>query len=116
MLAFALPITGTESVQWVAIIGDEMESLQKNETWELARRPPGRKIVTCKWLFKNKERLSPSEGIKHKARVVASGRLYLSGWPLYPIPANPRPERGIGPGVSQGGGARARAAGFLPLS
>ena len=35
--------------------GDEMESLHKNETWELVPKPPGRKIVTCKWVYKKKE-------------------------------------------------------------
>ncbi|GAA0182094.1 hypothetical protein LIER_30321 [Lithospermum erythrorhizon] len=41
-------VTGTESVQWLAVIGDEIKSLQKNQTWELARKPAGRKVVTCK--------------------------------------------------------------------
>ncbi|GAA0144157.1 transmembrane signal receptor [Lithospermum erythrorhizon] len=66
-------VTGTESVQWPAAMGDEMESLQKNQTWELVRKPTGRKVVTCKWLFKKKEGLSPVEEIKYKARVVARG-------------------------------------------
>ena len=54
-------------------MGDEIESLQKNQTWELAKRPQGRNIITCKWVFKKKESLSPAEGIKYKARLVARG-------------------------------------------
>ena len=50
-----------------------MESLQKNKTWELVKRPLDRKIITCKWVFKKKEGISPTEGIKYKARVVARG-------------------------------------------
>ena len=29
--------------------------------------------MTCKWLFKNKEGLTPAEGIKNKAWLVAKG-------------------------------------------
>ena len=38
-----------------------MESLDKNQTWELVKRPKERKIVMCKWVFKKKEGTSPSE-------------------------------------------------------
>ena len=41
-------VIGTEYVQWLAAMGDEMESLQKNQTWEIARRALGRKVMTCK--------------------------------------------------------------------
>lgn len=58
-------VTDTEYVQWLAAMGDEIESLQKNHTWELARRPSGKKVVTCKWLFKKNEGLSPAEGNKY---------------------------------------------------
>jgi len=66
-------VIGTESVKRLASMRDEMESLQTNQTWELARRPLGRKVVTCKWLFKKKEGSSSAEGIKYKARLVAIG-------------------------------------------
>ena len=66
-------ISGSESAQWLAAMGDEMESLHKNGTWELVKRPAERKVVTCKWVFKRKEGISPAEGIKYKARVVARG-------------------------------------------
>ena len=50
-----------------------MESLQKNQTWELVKLPADRKVVTCKWVFRKKEGMSAAEGIKYKARVVARG-------------------------------------------
>ena len=31
-----------------------MNSLQKNTTWELVSLPLGRKLVQCKWVFRNK--------------------------------------------------------------
>jgi len=66
-------VTCSESTQWLAAMGDEMESLQKNQTWELPKKPQGRKIVTCKWVFKKKEGETVAEGIKYKARLVARG-------------------------------------------
>ncbi|MCF7184084.1 hypothetical protein L3H42_11345, partial [Corynebacterium sp. MC-13] len=66
-------VTCTESAQWLAAMGDEMESLHKNKTWDLVQRPPGRKIITCKWVFKKKEGMALAEGIKYKARVIAKG-------------------------------------------
>ncbi|KAJ8640321.1 hypothetical protein MRB53_017015 [Persea americana] len=36
-------------------MGEEIESLHKNQTWELVKPPKGQKIVGCKWVFKKKE-------------------------------------------------------------
>ncbi|KAL6322655.1 hypothetical protein AAG906_015341 [Vitis piasezkii] len=33
----------------------EMESLHKNDTWNLVRLPKGKNVVRCKWVFKRKE-------------------------------------------------------------
>ncbi|KAL1204478.1 Retrovirus-related Pol polyprotein from transposon TNT 1-94 [Cardamine amara subsp. amara] len=66
-------ISRSEAERWFAAMGDEMESHQKNNTWDLVTQPHGRKIVTCKWIFKKKEGISMAEGVKYKARVVARG-------------------------------------------
>ena len=39
-------ISGCEAAQWFAAMGDEMESLHKNHTWELVLLPSGRKVIT----------------------------------------------------------------------
>ena len=39
---------------WKAAMQEEFSSLQKNNTWELVDLTPGRKLVQCKWVFKNK--------------------------------------------------------------
>ena len=64
-------ILSSDSEKWFAAMGDEMESLHKNQTWDLVIQPSGRKIITCKWVFKKKEGISPAEGVKYKAGVVA---------------------------------------------
>ena len=52
---------------------DEMESLEKNGTWDLVKLPKDKKPVRCKWIFKSKEGISPSEPARYKARLVAKG-------------------------------------------
>ncbi|KAL0401655.1 UNVERIFIED_CONTAM: Retrovirus-related Pol polyprotein from transposon TNT 1-94 [Sesamum latifolium] len=52
---------------------EEMESLQKNHTWELVQLPEGKKAIGCKWVYKKKPAVSEKEGEKFKARLVAKG-------------------------------------------
>lgn len=54
-------------------MSEEMESLHKNQTWELLNRPKGQKIVGRKWVFKKKEGTPGVETARYKARLVAKG-------------------------------------------
>ena len=62
-----------DSSKWMIAMQEEMESLQKNKTWELVKLPKGKKVVRCKWVFKKKEGTSSSEEPRFKARLVAKG-------------------------------------------
>ena len=50
-------ISTPDSTSWLIAMNEELESLQKNKTWELVKSPKGKKIVGCKWVFKKKEGL-----------------------------------------------------------
>ena len=39
----------------------KIESLAKNETWDIVEVPKKKKIVGCKWIFKRKK--GPSSGV-----------------------------------------------------
>jgi hypothetical protein len=54
-------------------MSEEIESLHKNQTWELVELPKGQKIVGCKWVFKKKEGTPGVEASRFKARLVAKG-------------------------------------------
>lgn len=58
--------------RWKAAMNEEMKSLQKNETWELVDRPPGKKPAGCRWVYTVKHK---SDGTieRFKARLVAKG-------------------------------------------
>lgn len=38
---------------WRQAIQAEMDSIWKNNTWELTPLPPGHRAITCKWVFLN---------------------------------------------------------------
>ncbi|WKA07561.1 hypothetical protein VitviT2T_025368 [Vitis vinifera] len=58
--------------RWKATMNEEMESLQKNETWELVECPPGKKPVGCCWIYTVKYKADGSIE-RFKARLVAKG-------------------------------------------
>jgi hypothetical protein len=47
-------VDSTESKIWKDTMVEEMESLHKNETWDLTELRNGRKLISRKWLFKKK--------------------------------------------------------------
>ncbi|WVZ96487.1 hypothetical protein U9M48_042120, partial [Paspalum notatum var. saurae] len=48
-------ITSADCNNWVTAMQDEMESLDKNGTWDLVKLPIDKKPVRYKWIFKRKE-------------------------------------------------------------
>ena len=50
----------------------EIDSLLENGTWELARLPPDRKAIGCRWVFVIKHKSDGSVD-RYKARLVAQG-------------------------------------------
>ena len=57
---------------WVKATEEEIQIIEKNNTWELVNRPHGKDIIGVKWVYKTK--LNPDGTIqKHKARLVAKG-------------------------------------------
>ncbi len=81
----AEPSTYSEAIvsddcnRWITAMHDEMESLEKNHTWELVKLPKEKKPIRCKWIFKRKEGLSPSDEARYKAKLVAKGYSQIPG-------------------------------------
>lgn len=59
--------------KWDLASDDEMDSLIKNGTWVLVKRPKDRKVISCKWLYKLKPGMTEEDPKRHKARLVARG-------------------------------------------
>ncbi|CAN1837958.1 Retrovirus-related Pol polyprotein from transposon TNT 1-94 [Linum perenne] len=58
--------------RWNQAVLDELQALQKNQTWEMVDLPSGKRCVSCKWVFTVKYK---SDGTieRFKARLVARG-------------------------------------------
>ena len=59
--------------RWVQVMSEEMQSLYKNETWQLVQLPRGKKSIGCKWVYQHKEGPSEQGGIRYKMRLVDKG-------------------------------------------
>ena len=50
---------------------EEMQSLFKNHTWTLIEKPPSRRVVGCKWVYKVKKGILEVEPKRYKVKLVA---------------------------------------------
>ena len=57
---------------WRKVVSDEINTLNKNKTWEISELPLGKKLVGCKWLFTIKHKADGSIE-RLKACLVAKG-------------------------------------------
>lgn len=60
-----------DSVQWKSAMEEEMNYLEKNETWSLTDLLAGNKVLQNKWVFRIKE--EPDGSKRYKARLVVKG-------------------------------------------
>ena len=57
---------------------EEMDSMEKNEIWELVELPKDRKIIGCKWVFKLNKGVD-GKVERYKARLIAKGYSWVEG-------------------------------------
>ena len=63
--------------EWLGGIREELDSLNKNNTWKLMPLPAGRKALKSKWVFATKEKNDGS--LRYKARLVIKGFMQVEG-------------------------------------
>ncbi|GAU51256.1 hypothetical protein TSUD_412480, partial [Trifolium subterraneum] len=75
--AEAEPVNFEDAVKnekWLSAMNEEIESIERNNTWELVDLPHGKKAIEVKWVYKVK--LNPNGEItRHKARLAVKGFL-----------------------------------------
>ncbi|GJV10923.1 ribonuclease H-like domain, reverse transcriptase, RNA-dependent DNA polymerase [Tanacetum coccineum] len=64
--------------KWIEAMKTELDSINRNNTWELTTLPTGHKAIGLKWIFKTKKDAN-GDIIKHKARLVAKGYIQQHG-------------------------------------
>lgn len=65
-------VKSSESDRWLEAMKSEMQSLDKNNVWELVPIPKDRKLVDCRWVLGRKYN-SEGKPDRYKARLVAKG-------------------------------------------
>ena len=63
---------------WVNAMNEELDQIEKNQTWELVPRPKNKNVIGTKWVFKNKANEN-GKVIKNKARLVCKGYAQVEG-------------------------------------
>ena len=69
------PLTFEEAVEeevWAQTMDEEIECIEKNQTWELVDVPKDKDVVSVKWIYKTKQDADGNVQ-KHKAIMVARG-------------------------------------------
>ena len=75
---FQEAIDCAKNAKWKMAMKEEMDSLEKNETWNLVELPKDRKVVGCKWVFKLKKSVD-NKIERYKARLVTKGYSQMEG-------------------------------------
>ena len=57
---------------WMQAMKEEIDAIERNNTWELCKLPKGKKLVGSKWVYKTKCK-SDGSVERYKARLVAKG-------------------------------------------
>ena len=64
--------SAVKDAKWWKAMDDEIEAIERNDTWELTDLPKGHKTIGVKWVFKTKIKEN-GEVDKYKACLVAKG-------------------------------------------
>jgi hypothetical protein len=57
---------------------EELNQIEKNETWELVPRPKDKNVIGTKWVFRNKLN-EDGQVTRNKARLVCKGYAQVEG-------------------------------------
>ncbi|KAH9751017.1 hypothetical protein KPL71_014114 [Citrus sinensis] len=72
-------VSGRDSERWIKAMKEEIESLYKNNTWKLVKKPDNMKVVGCKWIYKIKPGIPRVEPERFKAMLFAKGYTQKEG-------------------------------------
>ena len=67
-----------EDENWVQAMNEELDQIEKNNTWELVDRPKDKNVIGSKWVFRNKMN-EEGQILRNKARLVCKGYSQVEG-------------------------------------
>jgi hypothetical protein len=63
---------------WIRAMNEELDQIEKNNTWELIPIPEDKNVIGSKWVFKNKMN-EKGQVVRNKARLVYKGYAQVEG-------------------------------------
>ena len=63
---------------WIREMNEELDQIEKNNTWELVPRPENKNVIGSKWVFKNKMN-DKGQVVRNKSRLVCKGYAQVEG-------------------------------------
>jgi hypothetical protein len=63
---------------WNKAMDEELDQIEKNNTWELVPRPKNKNVIGTKWVFRNKLN-EDGQATRNKARLVCKGHSHIAG-------------------------------------
>jgi len=63
---------------WIKAMDEELNQIEKNQTWELVPRPKNKNVIGTKWVFHNKLN-EDGKVVRNKARLVCKGYVQVEG-------------------------------------
>jgi hypothetical protein len=68
----------SEDKHWIDVMEEELNQIEKNETWELVPRPTDKNVIGTKWVFRNKLN-EYGKVMRNKSRLVCKGYAQVEG-------------------------------------
>jgi FtsZ-interacting cell division protein YlmF len=68
----------SEDVNWLKSMNEELDHIEKNDTWELVPRPTNKNVIGSKWVYKNKMN-EQGNIVRNKDRLVCKGYAQIEG-------------------------------------
>ena len=71
-------VEDSEDEYWIKAMNEELDQIEKNQTWELVPRPANKNIVRTKWVFKNRFN-EDVKVMRNKEILVCKGYAQMEG-------------------------------------
>jgi hypothetical protein len=68
----------SKDVNWLKSMNEELDQIEKNDTWELVPKPVNKNVIGSKWVYKNKMN-EQGNIVRNKARLVCKGYAQIEG-------------------------------------
>ena len=75
---YAEAMADPDSERWQDAMKSEIESMKKNQVWNLIDPPDGVRTIECEWIYKKKKYIDENVHI-YKARLVTKGFRQVQG-------------------------------------